>query len=350
MKPNKDTFVAPSRVEPALLLSKSDSRYWKARLIRRSYTDAIKLVRGQEYSTRIEHGGVSFFFPLGSVDEDRAAVRAIQIYSTIANEGWQAAFDRFPREITVAVFWGWNPMACTYTTLYSMPSESLSRVKPARPAVKRSCRVSVIEPEEGVRRAFALWIDRQPGFCCPQSFASVQQAAGHLRADSAQLVLVNRDLIERPGGDKMETIRGLVPEVPVFSFGVYEESNYIFHSVTGVPAGYFLLRRQPRHLFDAISPLARQPKLPLRLLMREIEKYFQSLFDLPDREVMDQELANLTNREREILLCLSKGFSDKQIADALNISVWTVHGHVKNVFEKLGVHSRTEAVIKFLQK
>ena len=210
--------------------------------------------------------------------------------------------------------------------------------------------MSVIEPEEGVRRALALWIDRQPGFRCAQSFATVKQATGNLRADSTHLVLVNRDLIERPGGEKMDTLRELVPDVPVFSFGVYEESNYIFHSVTGVPGGYFLLRRQPRQLFDAISPLARDPKLSPRLLKREIEKYFQRLFDLPEREGMEQELVNLTNREREILLCLSKGFSDKQIAEALNISVWTVHGHVKNVFEKLGVHSRTEAVIKFLQK
>jgi len=241
-------------------------------------------------------------------------------------------------------------MACTYTTLYSMPSELLLQAEPGRPALKRSCRVSVIEPEEGVRRALALWIDRQPGFRCAQSFAAVKQAAGNLRADRAQLVLVNRDLIERPGSEKMDMLRELDPDVPVFSFGVYEESNYIFHSVTGVPGGYFLLRRQLRQLFDAIGPLARDPKLLPRLLKREIEKYFQGLFDLPEREEMEAELANLTNREREILLCLSKGFSDKQIAEALNISVWTVHGHVKNVFEKLGVHSRTEAVIKFLQK
>ena len=350
MKPTKDSLGSLAQVEPASLLPKTDARYWKARLIRRSYTDAIKLVRGQEYSTRIEHGGVSYFFPLGSDDETRAAVRAYEIYSTISNEGWKAACDRIPREITVAVFWGWNPMACTYTTIYSMPSGSLIRAEAARPALKRSCRVSVIEAEEGVRRALALWIDRQPGFHCAQSFATVKQATGSLRADSTQLVLVNRDLIERPGGEKMDTVRGLVPDAPVFSFGVYEESNYIFHSVTGVPGGYFLLRRQPRQLFDAISPLARDPKLSPRLLKREIEKYFQSRFDVPERAEMEQELANLTNREREILLCLSKGLSDKQIADALNISVWTVHGHVKNVFEKLGVHSRTEAVIKFLQK
>src|ERR1043165_6486712 len=112
MNLTKDSFVPPAQIEPASPFPKTDARYWKARLIRRSYTDAIKLVRGQEYSTRIEHGGASFFFPLGSDDEDLAAVRAFQIYSTIANEGWKAACDRIPREITVAVFWGWNPLAC----------------------------------------------------------------------------------------------------------------------------------------------------------------------------------------------------------------------------------------------
>jgi len=349
MKSSKNSIV-PAQVEPASLLAKSDARYWKTRLIRRSYTEAIKFVRGPEYSTRIEHGGVSFFFPLGTDDEPRAAAQAFQIYSSVANEGWKAACDRFPREITVAVFWGWNPLACSYTTLYSMPTDSLIRVEPGRPPLKRSCRVWVIEPEEGVRRALTLWIDRQPGFRCAQSFATVRRAADHFRADSTHLVLINRDLIERPGGETIDTLRELVPGVPVFSFGVYEESNYIFHSVTGVPGGYFLLRRKPRQLFDAISPLARDPKLSPRFLKREIEKYFQSLFDLPEGEPMQQELGNLTNREREILICLSKGLSDKQIADALNISVWTVHGHVKNVFEKLGVHSRTEAVIRFLQK
>jgi DNA-binding CsgD family transcriptional regulator len=62
------------------------------------------------------------------------------------------------------------------------------------------------------------------------------------------------------------------------------------------------------------------------------------------------ELARLTPREHEILALLSKGALAKEIADALGISIWTVHGHIKSIFEKLGVHSRTEAVVKFLQK
>jgi DNA-binding NarL/FixJ family response regulator len=350
MKRVQDSLTHTAQAEHAPPLPQSDRRFWRSRLIRRRYTEAIKFVRGPEYSTRIEHDGMSFFFPLGSDDEDRAAAKAAEIYSTVVGQGWKAAFERFPREITVAVFWVWNPLVCTYTTLYSLQSETMLRSKTRQPAPRRSCQVAVVESEAGVRRGLGFWIDCQAGFQCTHAFSTVRHAMDHLRSDRAHLVLVNRDLVECPGGERIESIQEALPEMPVFSFGVYEESNYIFHSVTGVPAGYFLRRQPPKLLFDPVSSLAHDPKLSPRLLKREIEKYFQSLFDLPERVETESEFANLTNREREILHCLSKGLSDKQIADALNISVWTVHGHVKNVFGKLGVHSRTEAVIRFLQK
>ena len=63
-----------------------------------------------------------------------------------------------------------------------------------------------------------------------------------------------------------------------------------------------------------------------------------------------RETAKLTDREHEIMNLLSRGCVDKEIADALQISIWTVHGHLKRIYEKLGVHTRTEAAIKFLDK
>jgi DNA-binding NarL/FixJ family response regulator len=350
MKPVKHLFAEKSPPGSAAHPPKTDPRYWKSRLIRRRYTDAVKLISGPEYSTRIEHDNISFFFPLGSDDEDRAAATAVQIHSLLLNRGWKAVCGRFPREITVAVFWCWNPMACTYTTLYSKPAQFGREPDSGRPPPEGSCRVGIIESEAEIRRALAFWIDRQPGFVCGQTFSTVKEAVNLLRTESADLVLIRRDLLEQPAGERIETFKQRVARTPVFSFGVYEESNYIFHSVTGVPAGYFMRRVPPDQLFDPIRKLAAEPRLPARLLVRQIEKYFQSLFALPDQADKEQELAHLTDREHEILVCLSKGLADKQIADALKISVWTVHGHVKNVFEKLGVHSRTEAVIKFLQK
>lgn len=346
----KYSAIPSVEIGAASLFPKTDIRFWKNRLIRRRYTEAIKFVGEPGYSTRIEHDKISFFFPLGSDDEHEAAAKAVEIWSRVVDEGWRNACERFPREITVAVFWSWNPLACTYTTLYSMPAAAPKRAGQRRSARRRACRVCVIEPEEGVRRALEFWINCQPGFECSQTARTVKEAVGASRTEGAHLILLNRDLVERPGGERLETIQERFRSIPIFNFGVYEESNYIFHSVTGVPTGYFLCRRLPKQLFDPISEMAREPKLSSKVLTRQVEKYFQSLFDLAKHEDKEQEFSNLTDREHEILICLSKGFTDKQIADALNISAWTVHGHVKKVFEKLGVHSRTEAVIKFLQK
>jgi len=81
-----------------------------------------------------------------------------------------------------------------------------------------------------------------------------------------------------------------------------------------------------------------------------VRDYFQSLYGFTRPGEETQALASLTALEQEILNHLSKGFLDKEIASALSISIWTVHNHLKHIYEKLGVHTRTEAVLKYLQK
>src|SRR5439155_658766 len=98
--------------------TKSDARYWKERLVRRKYMEA-RMTRGNEFSVRIEHGGIDHYFPLGTDDVERAAAQALAIYRSIVTQGWEAAFEQFSREITVAVFWSTSPVACTYTTLFT---------------------------------------------------------------------------------------------------------------------------------------------------------------------------------------------------------------------------------------
>lgn len=350
MKPPGRAAPKASAVAVSESISVTDARYWKTRLIQRKYCEPVQFASGHEYSTKIEHDGRSFFFPLGSGNQKRAAERARQIYQTVVQEGWTAACARYSREIAAAIFWSWSPIACTYTTLYTFVSNARPSAGPTRAAARKSCCVAVIEAEEAVRLALTFWIDRQPGFNCSRAFGGVPEALAALRSNRADLVLVNRELVERPGGVRLEDVQHALPGVPVFGFGIYEESNYLFHSVTGVKAGYLLRRRPPRNWFEPVSRLAREPRLPPAQLAGEVKRYFQSLFDLPSGGEPEQDLSHLTRREHEILISLSKGFTDKEIADALNISVWTVHGHVKKVFEKLGVHSRTEAVIKYLQK
>ncbi|HXT41667.1 MAG TPA: hypothetical protein VN887_16795 [Candidatus Angelobacter sp.] len=101
-------------------LLKSDVRYWRERLIHSKYTEA-RPARPKEFSVRIEDEGVYQYFPLGTDDAECAAGRALKIYQTIRTKGWEAAFREFPREIAVAIFWSTSPVACTYTTLYTLP-------------------------------------------------------------------------------------------------------------------------------------------------------------------------------------------------------------------------------------
>lgn len=350
----RNRFARGSQRQPANVdfaaYRKTDIRFWKSRLIQRKYTHLARIIPGHEYSAKIEHNGLGYFFPLGSDDENRAATKALEIYSNVVRRGWEAARQRFAREITVAIFWGLSPVACTYTTMFTLVRGSIPGRRPRRKPVVPCQTVAVIEAEEEVKNALVFWIDRQPGFRCIRTFTNVNDALHSLQRVAPAMVLINRNLADLAGGQRLDTLKSLRPNLPVFSFGVYEESDWIFHSITGVNAGYYLRRRPPLDWFDPIVEAARESNFTPQNLARHIRKYFQGLFEVSRPADDAQEMANLTRREREILVCLSKGYTDKEIADALKISVWTVHGHVKNVFDKLGVHSRTEAVVKYLQK
>ena len=94
----------------------------------------------------------------------------------------------------------------------------------------------------------------------------------------------------------------------------------------------------------------RHQALSAKEVWLQIRDYFQSLFRFTLGGDETPGLAALTAREQEILNYVSKGFLDKEIAGALSISIWTVHNHLKHIYEKLDVHNRTEAVLKYLQK
>jgi DNA-binding NarL/FixJ family response regulator len=81
-----------------------------------------------------------------------------------------------------------------------------------------------------------------------------------------------------------------------------------------------------------------------------VRNYFQSFFGSPPPTEEPSKAEGLTQREQEIFHHMSKGYLDKEIAHNLNLSIWTVHNHVKHIYEKLKVHNRTEAVLRYLQK
>jgi len=317
-------------------------------LVFRDYVEETRFGAKQELSIRIEHKDQAFYFPLGSADPAAAALRADEIQRMVIGEGWASVCGRYPREITLAVFWTRNPLCCTYFSLYSVPDQIPARWLKQKPPANGVCRTVVVHPDDSVRRAARFWVNRQQGFFCEDDFAALDEALASVAIHKSKLMLVDRSLMEKSGSIPLDQLRLNHPTLSIFGIGIYEESNYIFHSVTGVKEGYMLCRREAASLFDPIKILATHPALKPAELVVDIKNYFQKLLSGPDRLTSAKTQKFLTHREHDVMMGLSRGLTEKQLAESLKISTFTVHNHVKNIYAKLHVHSRTEAVMKYL--
>jgi DNA-binding NarL/FixJ family response regulator len=133
-----------------------------------------------------------------------------------------------------------------------------------------------------------------------------------------------------------------------FPFGVYRDSEHAWYCVTGVDGGYYYRRRPPLQLLEPISNLWQNSNPNRDLVESQIRHHVQTLFGV--RSAAEDAFPGLTNREKDVLLGLRHGHTDKTLATKLGISSWTVHTHMKSLFDKLGVHTRAEAVAKFFEK
>ncbi|HMJ65427.1 MAG TPA: response regulator transcription factor, partial [Candidatus Binatia bacterium] len=165
-----------------------------------------------------------------------------------------------------------------------------------------------------------------------------------------QLALVNHHLPDMEGPRCVERLRSLAPGCSCLLFSVYEDSGELFKSTTGGSAGYFLKRTPPEQLLAPLSGSSVGEALSARQISRRVWKYFQQVLIPLESGDAVAEMEKLSPRECQVLDCLSRGYVDKEIAATLGISAWTVHGHLKNIFGKLGAHSRTEAVVRYLQR
>lgn len=332
----------------AASVGEPDEGYWKRRLIHRPYpkSDALKVER--ELSVRIEHAGTSRYFPLHTCDEDQAAARANQIHRAVVHEGWAVAGQKYSRELTIALRWLDDPLAWTYTTFHTWvsgdPMPPLGEGDPASAV----CNVAIVEPDAGIRYALAACTSHQEGFRCCGAWGGATEALREVNRQTVDLVLLNYSLPDQQGSACEEELLRAKPGLVGLLYSVYEDSDQLFKNTPGGATGYMLKRTSRFRLFDPLA--SNLGRLKAEQVAASTRDYFQKLVSAMPSGPSSLETARLTPREQEVLALLSRGEPAKGIADHLQISVWTVHGHVKNIFEKLNVHTRTEAVVKYLQK
>ena len=332
-------------VEPTI---KTDNGYWKNRLLLRRYRFPASGESEQDLAALVDHGGVGYYFPLGTPDAQLAAAKACQIFQMAAKQGWNATCQEFSRELIVSFEWCMNPVLWTYTTIHTLVGKQARLESDSLPANPHRQRIMVVELDAGIRWALCWSIDQQAGFNCVPC-DSVEAFSQTMDRHKPHMVLLNRNLAGRIGFKSAGTVSLIKPEVLALTYSVYMDGDQMFVSTPGGAGGYLVKRVKPDRLLEPILKVANRSELMTQDFLLRVKYYFQELLQLQSSHD-HPALASLTQRERATLELLSKGCVDKEIAQAMGISAWTVHGHIKKIFERLNVRTRTEAVIRYLEK
>jgi DNA-binding NarL/FixJ family response regulator len=334
----------PSRSEDCLRAA-----YWAKRLVRREYGATAGSGAQRELSVHIEHEGTGYYFLLGVADQKLAASKALQIYRAVSSDGWETANETYSRELTVALHWFDSPLAWTYTTIHTH-RECFRELKETTGSNRNPLRkIALVESDRGVGQALSNCINQMDGFSCAAVFATAAEALGTMAKVPVQLALVGSSVGDMAGAACLRELKLAVPSLSGLLYSVYEDSQELFKSTPGGATNYLLQRTDSSKLLEPIARVPASGDLSGEATSAAVWDYFKRIFSLPPAGFA-RVASNLTPREQEVIAGLSKGFADKDIAARLRISIHTVHEHVRNIFEKLGVHNRTEAVVKFLQK
>lgn len=205
-------------------------------------------------------------------------------------------------------------------------------------------RVALVEDDASIRRALEVVLNGAPGFACVGAFGSGEEALTRLAGAAPQVVLMDIQLPRMSGVECVARLKARHPEMQVLMLTVFEDDELVFDSLAAGATGYLLKRTPPAEILQAIAEIHRGGSPMTSYIARKVVQSFQR----PSRGAAER--LPLSEREREILQQLARGYRYKEIADALGISLDTVRTHLRRIYEKLQVHSRTEAVVKFLRR
>jgi DNA-binding NarL/FixJ family response regulator len=216
--------------------------------------------------------------------------------------------------------------------------------------VNKTIQVALVEDDPGVRANLAKMIDSSPGFHCHGAYPDATAALKAIPANRPDVVLMDINLPGMPGTECVRRLKQVLPSLPVLMLTVYDDSEQVFKSLMAGATGYLLKRTPKEKLLEAIREITSGGAPMSRQVARRVVQFFHELNQMPEAARRAPEIENLTDREEQVLGHLARGHAYKEIADLMGISFETVRTHVRTIYEKLHVHSRTEATLKYLGK
>jgi DNA-binding NarL/FixJ family response regulator len=205
-------------------------------------------------------------------------------------------------------------------------------------------RVVIVEDERDVREGLAILIHSTAGFRCTHRYRTMEEALERLEADRPDVLLVDLGLPGMSGIEGIALLRQRHPNLPVLALTVFDTDDKVLSALCAGASGYVLKNTPPARLLDSLQEVARGGAPMSPEIARRVVRLFREFRPPSDASY------HLTRQETELLKLLANGHHKKTAAQTMGISINTVSFHLKHIYEKLQVHSKTEAVAKALRE
>jgi DNA-binding NarL/FixJ family response regulator len=222
------------------------------------------------------------------------------------------------------------------------------QMKPTQPnsetATKPPVRVALVEDQRDTRESWSRLISSFPDFTCICTCASGEEALRMIPIEKPDVVLMDVFLPRMSGIECTSRLKSMLPEIPIVMLTASDEDEILFLALESGADGYLLKRTKPMELRDALLDVLSGGAPMTSEIARHVVASFRRKGGGVDPSI------SLTAREEETLILLTKGYSNKEIADHLGLSIETVRSHLKNIYTKMHVRSRAEAVAHYMSK
>ncbi len=199
----------------------------------------------------------------------------------------------------------------------------------------RTINVCIVEDDSVIREGFALLINSTAGFRTIHTYSNCEEALQHLLDDDPDVILMDIELPGMNGIEGITKIKKIRPQTNIIVITVYENDDLVFKALCAGAGGYLTKNMPPSRLLEAIQEIQNGGAPMSTNVARMVVQSFQKNRNSP-----------LTSRETEVLELLAKGKSYSTIADELFVDKETIRTHIKNIYWKLEVHSKAEAIEK----
>jgi len=202
--------------------------------------------------------------------------------------------------------------------------------------------VSIVDDDAGLRDSISKFLRTAKGFKFLRAYQAAEDALSGIPRERPDVVLMDINMAGMDGIECTRRLKEAAPETQILMLTVYEDTERIFNALAAGASGYLLKRAAPPKLLEAIREVHAGGSPMSGPIARKV---VQSFRQGPSPK---QESDALSDRERQVLECLAKGYAYKQISDELGVSMDTTRTYIRRIYDKLHVHTRTDAVVRFL--